>query len=137
MSNSKQVIVMRNDLNMRKGKMVAQGAHASLKVFLNRQRNGSVREIRDTVTSDIKLQYVTQEMREWINDGLYTKICLYVESKEELLDIYNQAKEKNLPTSLIKDAALTEFDEPKYTACAIGPAKSEKIDKITGDLPLL
>lgn len=34
--DAKQVIVMRKDLNMRKGKMIAQGAHASLKVFLDR-----------------------------------------------------------------------------------------------------
>lgn len=32
---SKQVIVMRKDLNMRKGKMIAQGAHASMKVLLD------------------------------------------------------------------------------------------------------
>ena len=132
MSSTKQVIVLRNDLNMRKGKMVAQGAHASLKVFLDRQR----KEKRWDRASFCRL-YLTNEMKEWINDGLYTKICLYVESKEKLLNIHNQAKEKDLPTSLIKDAALTEFDEPKYTACAIGPAKSKEIDKITGNLPLL
>ena len=34
--NVKQVIVLRKDLNMRKGKMVAQGAHASMKVFFDR-----------------------------------------------------------------------------------------------------
>ena len=34
----KQVIVMRRDLNMRKGKMVAQGAHASMAVLLNAGR---------------------------------------------------------------------------------------------------
>ena len=32
----KQMIVLRKDLNMRKGKMIAQGAHASLKVLLDR-----------------------------------------------------------------------------------------------------
>lgn len=29
----KQIIVMRNDLNMRKGKMIAQGAHASIVLY--------------------------------------------------------------------------------------------------------
>ena len=32
---TKQVIVIRKDLNMRKGKMIAQGAHASMKVILD------------------------------------------------------------------------------------------------------
>jgi len=31
----KQVIVLRKDLQMRKGKMIAQGAHASMKVFFD------------------------------------------------------------------------------------------------------
>ena len=31
----KQVIVIRKDLNMRKGKMIAQGSHASGKEFLD------------------------------------------------------------------------------------------------------
>lgn len=36
MQSAKQVIVMRKDLGMRKGKMIAQGAHASLRVLLER-----------------------------------------------------------------------------------------------------
>ena len=36
---AKQVIVMRKDLGMRKGKMIAQGAHASLKVLTDRRRS--------------------------------------------------------------------------------------------------
>lgn len=32
---TKQVIVMRKDLNMRKGKMIAQGSHASMAVILD------------------------------------------------------------------------------------------------------
>ena len=32
---AKQVIVMRKDLNMRKSKMIAQGAHGSMKVLLD------------------------------------------------------------------------------------------------------
>ena len=34
----KQVIVLRKDLNMRKGKMVAQGAHASMAALLGTAR---------------------------------------------------------------------------------------------------
>jgi PTH2 family peptidyl-tRNA hydrolase len=40
MKISKQVIVMRKALNMRKGKMIAQGAHASMKVILNLMDGG-------------------------------------------------------------------------------------------------
>jgi PTH2 family peptidyl-tRNA hydrolase len=113
----KQVIVIRKDLNMRKGKMIAQGAHASLLAFLNTK-------------SDLPLQ-------EWLN-GIYTKICVSVNSEQELLDVYNKAKELGISCSLIQDCGLTEFNGiPTYTAVAVGPDYNEKIDSITGNLPLL
>ena len=44
---AKQVIVMRKDLGMRKGKMIAQGAHASMKVLL---QAGSLDDTREHFT---------------------------------------------------------------------------------------
>jgi PTH2 family peptidyl-tRNA hydrolase len=125
----KQVIVMRSDLQMRKGKMVAQGAHASLKVFLDRK----------TLSSDQQMLHInmTEDMAAWVY-GQFTKICVRVNSEEELLNIYRQAGIKGLPCAIIKDQGHTEFGGvPTYTACAIGPAKAELIDEITGKLQLL
>jgi conserved hypothetical protein TIGR00283 len=123
----KQVIVIRKDLNMRKGKMIAQGAHASMKVFFDRLKpseNGF----------SISL---TPEMQQWVQ-GDFRKIVVYVNSEQELLEIYKQAIEANLPCALIQDNGLTEFKGIKtYTAVAIGPASDTDIDKITKDLPLL
>lgn len=119
---------MRKDLNMRKGKMVAQGSHASMKVFF---------DIMKKESKSIYSFEATKEMEEWI-DGIFTKICVSVNSEIELLDIYNKAKEENIPCSLIQDSGLTEFKGiPTYTCCAIGPDNSEKINKITGNLQLL
>jgi PTH2 family peptidyl-tRNA hydrolase len=128
----KQVIILRKDLNMRKGKMVAQGAHASMAVLLNEG-------IRDQ--GEIGLPTLTipmnPEMEQWIT-GIFTKVCVSVDSEDELTDAYCTAKEAGLPASLILDKGLTEFDGvPTYTAVAIGPAKCEEIDKITGELKLL
>ncbi len=75
-------------------------------------------------------------MLEWLT-GKFTKICVFVNSEQELLDIYNQALVSGIPCSLIKDAGLTEFKEPTYTAVAIGPDFPDKIDPITKHLPLL
>jgi len=112
---------------MRKGKMVAQGAHASMKV----------------ITDFIEFQYygpnkfyATEEMRMWI-EGSFTKICVGVDTEEELLEIYLKAKSKGIPCSLILDAGKTEFKEPTHTAVAIGPAENGEIDKLTGHLKLL
>lgn len=43
MKKVKQVIVIRKDLNMRAGKMVSQGAHASLAVTLDNLHDARVR----------------------------------------------------------------------------------------------
>lgn len=124
---TKQVIILRKDLNMRKGKMVAQGAHASLKVAIELER---MSVMWDEHTHE-------KAYREWIN-GLQTKVCVGVSSEQELLDIYSRALDAGLPCSIITDAGKTEFDGiPTKTSVAIGPASAEEIDKITGNLTLL
>ena len=116
----KQVIVLRKDLGMRKGKMVAQGAHASLGAILDK---GKLKTDEDTVA--------------WLK-GRFTKICVGVDSEQELVEIYGEARDMGLNASLIKDAGLTEFDGiPTLTAVAVGPGLPETIDKITGHLKLL
>jgi len=133
MSNIKQVIVVRKDLRnvkgekVRSGKLISQGAHASMKVFFDR--------IEYCDNGEMKISEITPEMEEWIN-GKFTKIVVSVDSEKELFDVYFAAKSANLPCALILDAGLTEFPEPTNTCCAIGPAQSENIDKITGHLKL-
>lgn len=132
MSKIKQVIVMRKDLNMRKGKIAAQAAHASMKVFLDVANTSYTKRDGWTLTS-----YMTDPMAEWI-DSSFAKICLYVESEEHLLELLQEAKAANIPCSLITDSGRTEFHGvPTNTCIAIGPDYSNKIDKITGNLKLL
>ncbi|WP_291909508.1 aminoacyl-tRNA hydrolase [Chitinophaga sp. CB10] len=127
--NIKQVIVMRKDLNMRKGKMIAQGAHASM-AFLTRQ---AVIE-GNTLHTPLRNP---EEVQEWISLG-FTKICLSVDSEEELVRIYEQAVADGLIASLITDSGYTEFGGvPTKTCCAIGPNRNEEIDRITKELKLL
>lgn len=78
----KQVVVMRKDLNMRKGKMIAQGSHASVNAILN------LLKIDAEQMNYIKSFEPHPLFKEWIEHG-YTKICVYVNSEEELLDIYS------------------------------------------------
>jgi peptidyl-tRNA hydrolase, PTH2 family len=115
----KQVIVMRKDLNMRKGKMVAQGAHASCMAVLGQQVAKS------------------ESLKNWLATGM-KKVCVSVDSEEELNKIIHQAREKFLPCFVVTDAGHTEFHGvPTRTCCAIGPADSDIIDQITGNLKLL
>jgi len=111
----KQVIVIRKDLNMRKGKMVAQGSHASLSAYLRTE-------------PDIRKQ--------WMNEG-QTKICVGVDSEEELQKIFAAANQAGLPAGYIRDAGHTELEPGTATAVGIGPAENDAVDKITGHLKLL
>ncbi len=127
MDNIKQVIVIRKDLKIRRGKEIVQGAHASIAFLTRRIQNNPSILAKDLFTIVEK---------KWVEDK-FTKICLQVSSEEELLKVYNDAKEAGIEAHLIQDLGLTEFDGvPTYTCIAIGPDKSEKIDKITGGLKL-
>jgi PTH2 family peptidyl-tRNA hydrolase len=123
----KQVIVLRKDLNMRKGKMVAQGAHASMAAILKLARR----------EGDQLLIPLDERIEPWLC-GRFTKICVSVNSEAELLAIHEKSIAAGVLTSLILDSGVTEFGGvPTNTAVAVGPDQASKVDAITGDLPLL
>jgi PTH2 family peptidyl-tRNA hydrolase len=128
----KQVTVMRNDLNMRKGKMIAQGQHGSMAFITKNLQWGITNE--EGVWCQIDLTPVAWE---WL-EGSFTKICVRVDSEEELLTIHQTALDAGLVSHLVTDNGLTEFGGvPTITCCAIGPDTDERIDPITGHLKLL
>lgn len=129
----KQVIVVRKDLGMRKGKIAAQVAHASLGIFfdrmgvLDRYYDGSVRFAL----------YLERDMAVWAEES-FTKVVLGCDSYDELRDIFQKASVAGLPVKLITDAGRTEFHgNPTDTCVAIGPADEKDIDSITGHLKLI
>lgn len=139
----KQVIVVRNDLKMRKGKIAAQCSHASMKVFFDIMRRSSTYDcpkLGEGIFSNeipVYSMYPTKDMDEWIQ-GIFAKTVLKVQSEEELDELTRKAEEAGLPNSVIVDAGRTVFEGvPTKTCIAIGPAKCEEIDKITGHLKLL
>jgi PTH2 family peptidyl-tRNA hydrolase len=119
----KQVIVMRRDLGMRRGKEIAQGAHASMMWLALRIRQPG--------------HTFSEAERQWL-DGPFTKVCVRVDSEEELLAIVQKAQETGVMAYLCVDAGRTEFHGvPTPTCCAVGPDFPERIDPITGHLKLL
>ncbi|WP_397570761.1 aminoacyl-tRNA hydrolase [Schlesneria sp. T3-172] len=123
----KQVIVMRHDLKMRRGKQIAQGAHASMS-FLTR-RLAKTGSLSTSDFSDVE--------RTWL-EGAFAKVCCRANSEEELLQIYDQAVAAGLEVHMITDSGRTEFHGvPTRTCLAIGPDVAERIDTITGHLELL
>ena len=114
----KQVIVMRTDLKMGRGKIAAQAGHAAVSAAEESRKKCS------------------DWWKAWIAEG-QCKIAVRVESEQELLELEEEAKQSKLPTALIVDRGLTELPPDTVTCLGIGPAPSTQIDAITGKLPLL
>lgn len=114
----KQVIVVRADLGMSKGKTCAQVAHASL---------GSAEKARE---------HVKEWYDAWWREG-QKKVVVKVAGEMELYELYEQAKGVRLPCYIVNDAGLTELPPGTTTTLGIGPAPNEKMDKVTGHLKLL
>jgi PTH2 family peptidyl-tRNA hydrolase len=114
----KQVVALRSDLKMSKGKIAAQAGHAAVSAG-----EGARKHFREW-------------WRAWLREG-QCKIAVKVESEEELLELEKQAKALAIPCALIIDRGLTEVPPGTMTCLGIGPAPVEKIDKITSMLPLL
>ena len=120
---------MRKDLGMRKGKMIAQGAHASLAVLLD------AGALDPDGTS---FRFATDDaLAAWLG-GRFTKVCVSVDSEAALDDVVERARAAGVRCALIVDAGHTEFHGvPTKTCCAVGPAWSDAVDAITGQLALL
>jgi len=125
MDDIKQVIVYRRDLKMRKGKIAAQVAHASMAMLLHR----AVEMNPETGRVVLELE---PEVMEWVQRR-FTKIVLSVADEDALIAIHEAALERGVPTAIITDAGKTEFHgQPTRTTVAVGPALASRVDEITG-----
>jgi len=124
----KQMLVLRKDLNLSKGRLVTQGAHASIAFLTNK--------MKDNLSNPEALWWVnlSQAEKEWVY-GTFFKICVGVDSEKELLDIGYNAVMLGLSVKYIEET--TGFDKPTVTCLAIGPDYSSKIDPVTKHLKLL
>jgi PTH2 family peptidyl-tRNA hydrolase len=126
----KQVIVIRRDLKMRRGKEIAQGAHAATawlrdRVLLGMNAAGKIRRVELSEAERTWLEYSNR------------KVTVKVSSEEELLAVYSEALDAGLLVHLITDGGLTEFGGvPTRTCLAIGPDYDDRIDPVTGRLEL-
>jgi PTH2 family peptidyl-tRNA hydrolase len=111
----KQCLIIRNDIKMSCGKKCAQLAHASVGAY----------EKADKLLK-----------KQWFAEG-QKKVVLKVNSARELYELKTIAEQAGIAAAIITDAGLTEIPPGTVTALGLGPAKSEDLDRITGDLSLL
>lgn len=126
---TKQVILVRKDLDMPVGKIAAQVAHASMGAVLNEG---------DWNGQDFTLE-CKDAMAEWLPVGYsFAKVVLGVKNLGQLEKYELMAKEAGIPVAKTTDSGRTVFDGvPTVTCLAIGPAYIDDIDAITGKLRLL
>ena len=114
----KMVIVMRTDLKMSVGKMIAQACHAAVSCSEEAKRTQ------------------TKHWRRWRDEGA-KKVALQADSLEELEELAKKAESLDITYVLIQDAGHTEVPPGTTTCIGIGPHQEQFVDKVTGNLPLL
>lgn len=138
MQNTKQVLVWRNDLKVRKGKLASQCCHASM-AFLTKEMSSAYSAFSTFpifCTKEFDLDNVV-EIRHWLENS-FRKIVCYVESEQELEEIHQKALDNGLISHMIEDNGATEFNGVKTKTCvAIGPHFCSKFEGLTDHLPLL
>jgi peptidyl-tRNA hydrolase, PTH2 family len=112
----KLVLIVRTDLDMGRGKIAAQVAHAAVTAALTSSG--------------------TDDFIDWVREG-QPKVVLKVPSERGLEDIVEQAQDAGLPVELVRDAGRTQVTPGTLTCCAVGPADAERVDAVTGGLSLL
>jgi PTH2 family peptidyl-tRNA hydrolase len=114
----KQVLVIRTDLKMGRGKIAVQVAHAAVSA------------------AEKARKYNPSWWKSWLDEG-QKKVVVKVSTLEELLAIHEEAIRSKFPSEVIRDRGLTEIPPGTVTVVGIGPAPSKAVDKITAHLPLL
>lgn len=136
----KQVIVIRRDypggIKLRRGKEIAQGAHASMAWLTNRLKTSPRRGNTGEHSLNIYSVRLTAAEMYWV-EGNFRKIVCQVPDEAALIAIAKEAGAAGLATHFMEDEGLTEFKGVKTaTAVGIGPDFDDKIDAVCGKLEL-
>jgi len=114
----KQAIAVRRDLEMGRGKIAVQVAHAAVSAAEQARRKSPL------------------WWEAWLKEG-QCKVAVKVDSEEEVLQLERKARELGIPCALVTDRGLTQVQPGTTTCVGIGPAPSSVIDSLTGSLSLL
>jgi len=111
----KQIMIVRTDLKMGKGKIAAQCCHGAIGAYKKSPSN---------------------KIKKWENEA-YAKVVLKVKTLEELNELKNLADKKGIANYLVVDAGKTQIPTSTVTVLALGPDEDGILDELTGDLKLL
>lgn len=116
--NVKMVIAVRRDLDMGKGKIAAQVAHAAVMCALRAEK------------------YEKKLFREWIREG-QKKVVIRVDNQSALLELKRRLDIMGIMNEIVTDAGHTQIEPGTITCLGIGPVEEEVIEPVTGEYSLL
>src|SRR5574343_49785 len=119
-SNTKQVIIVRNDIKISAEKLAGQVAHAAVMLYHNQSLK------QDSLNKAL--------LNSWLNNH-YTKIILQADLKE-ILKIQEIAKNKNINNFLVIDSGFTELEPNTITCLGIGVHYNDVLNPIIKHLKL-
>jgi peptidyl-tRNA hydrolase len=115
MREVKQIIVVNRSLSLPKGKLAAQAAHAAVGAFVAASAHA-------------------QEA--WLRVGM-PKIVVYAADADALVLLEARARDQQIPACLVHDAGRTVIPAGTITCLGLGPAPTDALDPLTGELPLV
>ena len=114
----KMVLVIRGELRLKAGKAAVQVAHAAVMLTLEARKSNST------------------EFEQWLRQG-QKKIALVAETLDDLEELQRRARRQRIPTVFVEDAGLTEVAPGTHTCLGLGPSRTDALDPLTRQLPLL
>lgn len=114
----KMVLVVRQDLKMKSGKIASQCAHAATGMYAELMRSNR------------------SLLRQWEQCG-QPKIVVTCKNQQEMNKLTEAAESIGLPTFVVSDAGRTQVSAGSKTVLAVGPGPKAILDSVTGRLSLL
>lgn len=124
MSDVKQVIVVRRDLNMKRGELAQEVALASMQFLVDNNEAERGDEIM------VKLSPAEAE---WLMSGSLSSV-VGCDSADALHDLIFQA---DLADVEVHTSSIDVDGAPTLTCAAFGPCTADELDRIVGNLKLI
>ena len=129
--DNKMVFVVRTDLNMSKGKVAAQCAHAAVACYKKATKKTPMLLKQWELFGQAKVTLKAPDAKIQLQSDTTSK-----DQGASLEALASDAQRLGIVACIIHDAGRTQIERGSSTVLGIGPAPSDTIDNVTGSLKL-